>query len=179
MLTLVVGAAASGKSEYAESLVLSAGPARRLYIATMEPLDSESHLRVERHRRLRAGKGFETLECYTNLPSADVPAGSVVLLECLGNLCANELYSPAGSGDRAMESILAGLEHLRRQCREVVVVSNEVFSGGNRYQGDTLTYLRVLAEVNRRAAASAERVYEVVCGIPVCHKGGQMAYAGV
>ena len=42
-----------------------------------------------------------------------------------------------------------------------------------------LTYLRVLAEVNRRAAASAERVYEVVCGIPVCHKGGQMAYAGV
>ena len=31
---------------------------------------------------------------------------------------------------------------LLRQCRHVTVVTNEVFSSGEAYQGDTLSYLR-------------------------------------
>ena len=38
MFTLVVGGAASGKSEYAEQLILRAGALPRYYVATMEPL---------------------------------------------------------------------------------------------------------------------------------------------
>ena len=97
MFTLVVGGAASGKSEYAESLVLLSPHRPRYYIATMEPFDGEGLARVEKHRRMRADKQFETVERYVNLPNLRLPKRGVALLECVGNLAANELYSPGGA----------------------------------------------------------------------------------
>ncbi len=67
MLAVVTGGSGSGKSAFAEETVLSFGPAKRIYIATMHPFDEESHKRMARHRKMRAGKGFETVECYTGL----------------------------------------------------------------------------------------------------------------
>lgn len=171
MMTLVIGGAASGKSEFAEGLVLDAGNLPRYYIATMQPFDDECRARIRRHREMRAKKQFSTVECFVNLEQVTLPKKGVVLLECMSNLAANELYSPDGAGDDAVESIQRGIRHLKSQCEELVIVSNEVFSGGSDYEGDTLRYLRVLAEVNRMLAKEADRVYEVVCGVPVCHKG--------
>ena len=171
MMTLVIGGAASGKSEFAEGLVLDAGNLPRYYIATMQPFDDECRARIRRHREMRAKKQFTTVECFVNLEQVTLPKKGVVLLECMSNLAANELYSPDGAGDDAVESIQRGIRHLKSQCEELVIVSNEVFSGGSDYEGDTLRYLRVLAEVNRMLAKEADRVYEVVCGVPVCHKG--------
>ena len=171
MVTLVIGGAASGKSEYAELLVQRAGNLPRYYIATMQPFDEESVRRIEKHRRMRAHKRFETIECYTNLSGVAIPQRGAVLLECMSNLTANELYSPDGAGDGALETIVSGVETLARQCETLIIVSNEVFSGGDRYEGDTDRYLRLLAEVNRQLAARADRVVEVVCGIPQYHKG--------
>lgn len=56
MLTLVTGGSGSGKSAFAEDRVLSFGDAQRIYIATMHPFDEESHKRIERHQKMRAGK---------------------------------------------------------------------------------------------------------------------------
>ena len=53
MFTLVIGGAASGKSEYAEAHVETL-PGRRLYIATMEPWDEECRARIARHQAARA-----------------------------------------------------------------------------------------------------------------------------
>ena len=58
MLILVSGGSASGKSEFAEGLVAASGLETRAYLATMQVWDAESERRVERHRRMRAGKGF-------------------------------------------------------------------------------------------------------------------------
>lgn len=173
MLTLVVGGAASGKSAYAEGLVLASPYPRRIYIATMEPMDAECLRRIEKHRCMRAEKRFETMECYTDLASVTVPPDSAVLLECVGNLCANELYTPRGSGDQAAEEILRGVERLKGQCGDLVVVSNEVFTGGS--PEGTKGYLRQLARVNRALAALADNVCEVACGIPVYYKGREPA----
>ncbi|MBQ2568401.1 MAG: bifunctional adenosylcobinamide kinase/adenosylcobinamide-phosphate guanylyltransferase, partial [Clostridia bacterium] len=67
MTTLVIGGAASGKSEYAERLAETAHAAGRetplWYIATMAAPDDESRDRVRKHRDRRAGKGYETVEC--------------------------------------------------------------------------------------------------------------------
>ena len=170
MLTLVLGGAASGKSEYAETLVLrSALP--RYYLATMQVWDTECAARVEKHRRMRAAKQFETIECPLHLETVHLPRRGTALLEDLGNLTANELYDPAGAGagDAAAAHILQGLDALAAQCENVV--SNEVFSGGADYVGDTDRYLLALARVNNALAARADAVVRVVCGIPVYYKG--------
>ena len=171
MLTLVVGGAASGKSAYAERLVLQT-VLPRYYLATMQVWDAECAARVEKHRRMRAEKQFETLECPLHLGTVRLPARGTALLEDLGNLTANELYDPAGAGEAAASAILDGLGRLAAQCEHLVVVSNEVFSGGADYAGDTDRYLNALALVNNALAARADAVVRVVCGIPVYHKGG-------
>lgn len=167
MLTLVIGGAASGKSEFGENLVLSL-PGQRVYTATMEPWDDECLARIRKHRRQREGKGFLTLERYRDLGGLEVPAGANVLLECMSNLLANELYSPQGGGKAA---VLGGVERLLGRCANLTIVTNEVFSGGTDYQGDTLRYLRELGEVNRVLAARADLVVEVVCGCANVLKG--------
>ena len=173
MFTLVIGGAASGKSGYAEGLVLLSPHRPRYYIATMEPFGAEGRRRVEKHRRMRADKEFETVECYHTLSSARLPRRGTVLLECIGNLAANELYSPggAGSGSGALSAIVDGVDALLAQCADLVVVSNEVFTGGADYAGGTMDYLRLVAGANRALAKRADRVCEVVCGLPRYYKG--------
>lgn len=170
MFTLVIGGAASGKSEYAESRVTGL-PGRRIYLATMRPWDQECRARIARHRRLRQDKGFETLERYTDLAGAEVPAGANVLLECMSNLTANELYDPEGGGQ---EAVLRGVDALLARCGHLTVVTNEVFSGGTACEEDTLRYLRALARINRLLAARADTVAEVICGLPNYLKGGPL-----
>ena len=167
MFTLVIGGSASGKSRYAEALV-QAQPGPRIYLATMQPFDAECEARIARHREQRAGKGFETIECYGNLKEEEIPQGGSLLLEDLSNLLANELYSPEGRG---AEAILPGIEHLLERCANVTVVTNEVFSGGSDYEGDTLRFLWELAALNRELAARADRVVELVCGLEHVLKG--------
>ena len=112
MLTLVTGGSGSGKSAFAEDRVLSFGDAQRIYIATMHPFDEESHKRIERHQKMRAGKGFETVECYTGLKNVKLPAGCVVLLECMSNLVANEMFEEQGAHDRTVSEVTKGIENL-------------------------------------------------------------------
>ena len=172
MLTLVIGGAASGKSAYAESLVLKTG-LPRYYLATMQVWDAECAARVAKHRAMRAEKQFETLECPLHLDHLALPGRGTVLLEDLGNLVANELYDPGGAGEHTAKAVLTGLERLAAGCSDLIVVSNEVFSGGADYVGDTAQYLRALAQVNNAFAARADNVCRVVCGLPVYYKGGE------
>ena len=44
MMTVVTGGSGSGKSAFAEEKIVSFGPAKRIYIATMHPYDEESLL---------------------------------------------------------------------------------------------------------------------------------------
>ena len=70
MILLVTGGSASGKSEYAENRALQLAKAEQkklIYLAAMKPFGEEAAKRIERHRQLRAGKGFETVERYTDI----------------------------------------------------------------------------------------------------------------
>ncbi|WP_050698260.1 bifunctional adenosylcobinamide kinase/adenosylcobinamide-phosphate guanylyltransferase [Anaeromassilibacillus senegalensis] len=171
MLTLVLGGAASGKSEYAEALVMKLSGTPRIYLATMQANDAESRARVERHIALREGKGFLTVECPLALEHVAVPSGSVVLLECMSNLLANECFSPDGAGKLACERILRGMDRLCQLADNAVVVSNLVFSDGMIYDASTMAYIARLARVNAALAQKADRLVEVVCSIPILHKG--------
>lgn len=170
MRTLVIGGAASGKSEYAEALALLM-PEPRIYIATMMPFDKEDITRIEKHRMMRAEKRFYTMERYTDMKSLALPERGTVLLECLGNLTANELFSENGARSGAFDAVMLGIEAIETQCDNLVVVSNDVFSGGSAYTEETLRYLKTLSDINRALSLRFERVAELVCGIPLFLKG--------
>ncbi len=172
MFTLVTGAAASGKSEFAESLIIQDPNPKRFYIATMELWDEECQKRAQKHQRNRGDKGFTTLECPRALHTLTFLPQSAVLLECLSNLTANECFGPQGFSD-VEQRILQGIAHIRQQAQNLVVVSNEVFSDGILYPSSTQRYLHCLAALNRVLAEQADSVIEVVAGLPIYWKGAK------
>lgn len=172
MLIVVTGGAGSGKSEFAESLITASGKSSPCYLATMQIWDEECRRRVERHRQMRAGKGFVTVECPFDLAAAaeQVPQGAAVLLEDLTNLASNEWFGGVGPEDME-RCVLEGLERICARSALTVVVANELFSDGIEYDAETARFLEAQGRLNRAICARADRVYEVVCGIPVCWKG--------
>ena len=217
MITLVTGGSGSGKSAYAESLLYSC-EGIRYYIATMQIYDAEGEKKVERHRKLRAGKGFLTIESPMNVGKIQfVCAGESgqaqyrqeaerkgqcssekksALLECMSNLVANEMFPPVdASGIQAAEAekealddlenmkdyetaqishvskkVLKEVSILSENVAELVIVTNNVFEDGVCYDESTMNYIKAMGIVNRGLAAMAERVVEVVAGIPVAVK---------
>lgn len=196
MLHIVYGGSASGKSSYAESLAMSLqGEGRLLYIATMYPykwntteIDPETMQRIERHRAMRADKGFDTVECYRHVEHIVAKRQDVLLLECMSNLLANEMYLEqdaeavgiAGKAGFEMsktlspvsKKIVQALVNLSTRVQELVIVTNDVFSDGGSltYDESTREYVKNLAEINCALAREAATVTEVVCGIPVIVK---------
>ncbi|MEI3185462.1 MAG: bifunctional adenosylcobinamide kinase/adenosylcobinamide-phosphate guanylyltransferase [Lachnospiraceae bacterium] len=202
MLHIVYGGSASGKSSYAESFAMSLqGEGRLLYIATMYPykwntteIDPETMQRIERHRAMRADKGFDTVECYRHVEHIVAKRQDVLLLECMSNLLANEMYLEQDSDDGGLaetmsevekagvgmsetlspvsKKIVQALVNLSTRVQDVVIVTNDVFSDGGSltYDESTREYVKNLAEINCALARVAETVTEVVCGIPVIVK---------
>ena len=170
MFYVVTGGSGSGKSAYAEDQILKSGCGPRVYIATMYPYDEESHARIARHRKMRAEKNFETVECYTDLSSVKIPEDANVLLECMSNLTANERFRPEGAGENTVHSVMNGVRHLLDTCANLIVVANEIFSDGIRYDYGTRDYQRILGEINVQMASMADHVTEVVYGIPLTLK---------
>ncbi len=176
MLHLITGGSASGKSLYGERMAVETQKAFRYYLATMRPWGEEGRKRVLRHQEQRAGKGFETMEAYHCLEMRALQtksrADTVILLECMSNLVANELFEAGGSDEEIARRIQEGIRYLQRCAEIVIVVTNEVFSDGAEYEAETMRYIRLLGQVNQRLASMADQVTEVVYGIAVRIKEG-------
>lgn len=169
MLSLVTGGSGSGKSEYAEMLITADRDAacELIYIATMKPFDAECEKRIERHQQMRKHKGFRTIECYEDIHKLDIPKGAFILLECMSNLLANELYTMNIKTKNTAAHIMKGIAHILNECGHLVVVTNEVFSDGISYDEETVKYIKDLAAINCKLGEIADSVTEVVCGIPI------------
>lgn len=66
--TLVLGGAASGKSSFAEKLVIQSG-LNRSYLATAQAFDDEMREKIKEHQRDR-GENWDTTEVPIELPKA-------------------------------------------------------------------------------------------------------------
>lgn len=208
MITLITGGSGSGKSAYAEKYICHVsnekGCKEKYYIATMQVFDDEGQRKIDRHRRLRAGKGFITIEQPRDIQNAvsklqsesSLKTGRSALLECMSNLVANEMFQPVdASGMQAAEAekealdapenmkdydtaqisrvskkVLKEVSILSENVAELVIVTNNVFEDGVCYDESTMNYIKAMGIVNRGLAAMAERVVEVVAGIPVTVK---------
>ena len=176
MMTLIIGGSGSGKSAYAEDYMVSISEDRKkYYIATMQIYDEEGKRKVERHRMLRGGKGFSTIEQPVDIGKAAEKMEAedrTALLECVSNLTANEMFSGEvpGTEEAITEKIVGGIAVLNRELTHLVIVSNNVFEDGNVYDKTTMAYIRAMGRINQKLAEMADEVVEVVVGIPIVFK---------
>jgi len=169
----VYGKSSSGKSEIAENIAMSIRKENQkmYYLATMEKTSSAAGDRIKRHRQLRDGKGFVTIEEEKNLKNhIDEIKGSVVLLEDLGNFVANCLYYSYGDKiipDENIESfglnIYNDINSLSDNC-SLVIVTNDVF--GNYYYQDKWcqAYMKIMGRINEMLAQKSQVFIESIMG---------------
>ena len=166
-MTLVLGGASSGKTAWAERLVLGSGR-DPLYLATAQAWDDEMRAKIARHQVLR-GAGWTTIEAPMDLGPAlrGATEDQAVLLDCATLWLSNHLLAGSdldAAGDDLMTAIGAC-------AAPVVVVSNEVGAGivpetalGRRFRD-------AQGRLNQRLAAQAGLVVAVMAGLPLVLKG--------
>ena len=157
-MILITGGSGSGKSEYGEYRVMEEQMPLRFYVACMEVYGEEGRRKVERHRALRAGKGFVTLERPRGLSGLSLKGEGkkAVILECVSKLA---------------EGLFDDILYLDSQADFLAVITNEVGADGEDYTPETMEYIRLMGRLNCLLAERASEVVEVVYGIPVVLKG--------
>ena len=172
MNLLVIGGCASGKSAFAESAAQKLGGSL-VYVATMPVVSPEDQKAVDRHRRMRSGKGFTTLERpwkLAPLPGSD----KTLLVECIATHTANLMFAPGENPldtARWTEVLKSELEPIILRNKNTVWVSSSVDCDGIQYSKETEAYKKVLNDINCYLAEKSDAVVEMVCGIPVRIKG--------
>ena len=168
MFIFISGSSGSGKSLYAENklIELSDFNSERIYLAASKIYDNEMKSRVERHRLMRSGKNFITIEKSCNLSEININHNWSILLEDLANLTANELFDNNSDGEKIFNDITNILE----RCENLVLVSCEIFSDCIKYDELTENYIRTLAGLHVKFAALANEVIEVNAGLIIRYK---------
>ena len=160
MLYMIFGGSGSGKSAYAENLAVKLCPEEKVYLATLTDIDEEMEQRIRDHRKMREGKSFRTVEQGLALETLDLPGERLVLLECMTNLLANELYDPKA-------------KHLKAQAEDLIVIAQDAFSEVP-MDPEIRRYVKESGRVNQLLAKEADVVVEVKFGLPLVLKGSEL-----
>lgn len=166
-LTLVLGGAGSGKSAFAEALVLKDRKSAT-YIATAQAFDDEMREKISQHQARRGDEWF-TVEAPLDLAGA-VAGLSVqrpALLDCVTLWLSNQLLAEA-----EIESEEARLLKAIEACAvPLTVVSNEVGYGIVPDNALARRFRQRQGWLNQALAARADTVVMVVAGLPQVLKG--------
>jgi adenosylcobinamide kinase/adenosylcobinamide-phosphate guanylyltransferase len=167
---LVIGGQRSGKSRYAEELVIASGLSP-VYLATAASGDGEMRERIALHRA-RRGEGWRTVEEPLDLAGAlarESGEGFHVLVDCLTLWVSNLL-----AADRSVDEVVNRLlEALARVTGPVVLVSGEVGLGVIPDNALARRFADALGVVNQSVAAVVDRVVLVAAGLPLVLKAEQ------
>lgn len=165
--TLVIGGARSGKSAFAENLVLKSR-LERIYVATCAAYDKEMEERIARHRDQRGG-GWKTIEETRDLSGVlrlEAAPNRAVLVDCLTLWLSNLMFEEA---DIEAETDKL-LEALRESSGPVVLVSNEVGAGIVPENALARRFRDAQGRLNRRIAEVANQVVLIAAGLPLLMK---------
>lgn len=166
-LTLVLGGASSGKSAFAESLVLQ-GDLDPVYIATAQVFDDEMADKVARHRDMR-GDGWTTIEEPLDIAAAlaKTTDNQIILIDCATLWLTNVIL-----GDHDITTQTTRLVDALRNCpAPVVIVSNEVGQGIVPDNALSRRFRNAQGALNQTIAAEAALVVAVMAGLPLALKG--------
>jgi adenosylcobinamide kinase/adenosylcobinamide-phosphate guanylyltransferase len=176
----ISGGCKSGKSYHAQILaqkIQQEQPQQKhfplYYLATMVPSDHEDLQRINKHQRERAGWGFETIEVSKNILSVlkTCNVNGTFLLDSITSLLANEMFTENGTVvDEASEKLLRELVLLAETLKNIIFVSDFIYSDACFYDPATETFRKGLALIDRKLAGICETVLEMSCGIVIAHK---------
>ena len=168
MITYIYGGVSSGKSEYAEELI-SREFNKNIYLATMENTGEYAGKRVEKHLLQREGKGFFTIEEPRHIKDLNIDEDDNILLEDLTNLLSNNLFNEAGLKNNfkeITEEIFSDIITLKDRCNSVFIVGNDIFSTERNQSKELDIFIDCLYSLHTKIIEVADRVIEVVYGLP-------------
>ena len=170
MFIFICGTSGSGKSFYAEERLKNFSGSKKFYIATAKIYDDEMRGRVKKHQAMRKNKGFITIEKNFNLDDIKLPDNSSVLIEALTTWLANEMFAGKKINFDAAEKIFNDFQIFKAKCKNIILVSDDIFSDGIIYDELTEKYIKTLAELTKKFASEADEVIECFAGLPVSLK---------
>lgn len=172
MITYIYGGVSSGKSEYAEEMI-SGEFNKKIYLATMENAGEHAGKRVEKHLLQREGKGFFTIEEPRHIKDLNIDEDDNILLEDLTNLLSNNLFNEAGLKNNfkeITEEIFSDIITLKSRCNSVFIVGNDIFSTERNQSRELDIFIDCLYSLHKQIIEVADRVIEVVYGLPYDRK---------
>ncbi|MTI03114.1 bifunctional adenosylcobinamide kinase/adenosylcobinamide-phosphate guanylyltransferase [Roseibium sp. RKSG952] len=166
-LTFVLGGAASGKSAFAEQLVVSTEK-NRVYVATSQVFDDEMRQKIRQHIAQR-GAGWTTIEAPFDLKPAltGLSRDQICLIDCATMWLSNHLLAENDIAQAQAEF----LDDLRTCPAQIVIVSNEVGHGVVPDNALTRRFREAQGRLNIALAAQADLVVQVTAGLPLVLKG--------
>lgn len=167
-VTLVLGGARSGKSTFAENLVLKSGLSPH-YIATAQIWDDEMRARIDMHKERRT-TGWTNIEAPDDLEAALLEADGenhIILVDCLTLWVTNLMMGQADIAARS-QTLCAVLSDMKAP---VVLVSNEVGLGIVPENDMARAFRDHAGRIHQEIAAMADEVYFIAAGLPLKMKG--------
>ncbi len=175
MITLVIGGARSGKSEFAENLIIDQTDV--CYIATANITDDEMAFRVMKHREQRP-KAWRTCEENDNVTLC-IGKEATYLLDDITNLISNIMFNMTYDNENITNEIMIEVEksiifkldsfisEIRMKNLNLIMVTNEV--GLSIVPENKLArhFRDIQGRVNKYLAHKADDVYFMVAGIEV------------
>lgn len=165
-LILITGGQRSGKSSYAEQLVLSLSDFP-VYMATAHIWDNEFKERVDKHKA-RRGPQWTNIEEELHLSRHSLE-GRVVLVDCLTLWATNFFYRDGVEHEvePTLKELKEEFQKLLQQNSTFVVVTNEIGLGGTSANSAQRHFTDLLGWLNQYVASLSDEVILMVSGIPV------------
>lgn len=168
-ISLILGGARSGKSQYAEQL--AAPYSQKIYLATAQNGDLEFDKRIKIHQNRRANE-WQTIESPLDLVttiSLTKPTDSILLIDCMTLWLTNLMFAEKDITQETQKLCLA----LSQSNGHIIMVSNEV--------GLSIVPENALARkfrdeqglLNQTLAKVAQKVIFIAAGLPLILKNEQ------
>lgn len=191
-IIFVTGGAKSGKSKFAEELILSLndGKQENVYLATSLVFDEEMQEKVRLHKERRKND-WGTVETYKNFesnlnkyfPKTENEIKNNMLVDCLTNMITNIIFEEKDVDwdnfdkksyvkiveklDKNVENTVNKLLNITNQFENTIIVSNELGLGLVPSYPLGRYFREIAGKMNQAVAKRADEVYFVVSGIPM------------
>ena len=190
-LIFVTGGAKSGKSKFAEEMLLKLnnGNQKNIYLATSLVFDEEMKEKVRLHKKRRKNDWF-TVETYKNFKNKlynffenNDKIKNNLLVDCLTNMITNIIFENQNIDwnnfekklyiqtlkklNKNVENSVDELLNITNQFENAVIVSNEVGMGLVPSYPLGRYFREIAGKMNQIVAEKADEVYFVVSGIPM------------